>query len=287
MPRVSPRVMPSRVNRNRAWFGRAFLGLFVAAAVLLGATGSASAAERPAKTVPPGKTAKPAPAGKADPAAVNPPLMAILNAVNELTERLNTRPLTAVEQLKAAKQQSELPGVSGWNGAGRSTNGAGDTSGTKECRDAGKGNVPKLVAAIFRCHLRAEGFNEQEVSQFTAEALVVSKCESKWDANIVVFNGKYLDSAHPRTGYRYSAAGVFQFIRKTADKWIDGGYANVKKARYNIDAAARLFIHNRQSGYLGWEDWACAAANDGFKNGSVLPNWPGGPSEMPAWSWRW
>lgn len=279
-PRVSPRASSSRVNRNTSWFVRAFFGLFVAAAVLLGATAPAGAAESPAKA------AKATNAPEVDPAAVNPPLIAILNAVNELSDRLNIRSETAVDQLKQAKRAGATL-ASDIEDAAPSTKDRPATSGTKRCRDAGKGNVPKLVAAIFRCHLRAAGFSEQEVGQFTAEALVVSKCESKWDANIVVFNGKYLDSAHPRTGYRYSAAGVFQFIRKTADKWIDGGYANVKDPRYNIDAAARLFIHNRQSGFLGWEDWACAAANDGFKQGSVLPNWPGGPSEMPAWSWRW
>lgn len=157
----------------------------------------------------------------------------------------------------------------------------------KACRHAGDGEVPKVVAAIFRCHLRKAGFSEAEVGQFVAEAVVVSKCESYWDPNIVVFDGKYLHQPHPRTGYRYSAAGVFQFIRATADKWIDGGYANVKKPRLNIDAAARLFIHNRTRGFKGWEDWACAVANDGFKHGSVLPNYPGGPSAMPDWSWKY
>jgi hypothetical protein len=152
------------------------------------------------------------------------------------------------------------------------------------CVDAGTGDVPHLVAAIFRCHLRQAGWAEPDVARVAAEAVTVSHCESLWDPAAVVFDGRYLEARHPRTGYRYSAAGVFQFIRATADRWIDGGYANVTDARRNIDAAARLYLHNRASGLAGWDDWACAAANDGFKQGSVLPGWPGGPPALPDWA---
>jgi hypothetical protein len=155
-----------------------------------------------------------------------------------------------------------------------------------ECVDAGPADadVPTLVGEIFRCRLLEAGFVEPDVGRWTAEALVVSQCESLWDTHAVVFGGRYRDAPHPN-GNRYSAAGVFQFIRVTADRWIEGGYANVHDARSNIDAAARLFIHNRLAGFAGWDDWACAAANDGFKVGSVLPGWPGGPPELPAWAW--
>lgn len=151
------------------------------------------------------------------------------------------------------------------------------------CVEAGKGEVPELVAAIFRCHLDAAGWSEAAVEHAVAEAVVVSHCESLWDPKAVVFDGRYRDVPHPN-GNRYSAAGVFQFIRKTADKWIDGGYARVTDPRRNIDAAARLFLDNRERGFGGWDDWACAAANDGFKRGSVLPGWPGGPAALPDWA---
>jgi hypothetical protein len=152
------------------------------------------------------------------------------------------------------------------------------------CVDAGPADadVPTTIVAIFECRLTEAGVDEAHVKKWTAEALVVAECESLMKADIVVFNGKYLDTPHPN-GNRYSAAGVFQFIRATAEDWIVGGYANVKDARLNIDAAARLFLHNRNAGLLGWDDWACAAAHDGFKVGSVLPGWPGGPTELPAW----
>ncbi len=206
----------------------------------------------------PAKAALPTRPADVGGSALSPALRALLDAVGEFVSQADV-PVAPIPAKKAVKS----------------------------CRGAGDGDVPTVVAAIFRCRLREAGYSDQEVSQWTAESVLVSQCESKWDPNIVVFNGRYVDTPHPRTGYRYSAAGVFQFIRKTADKWIEGGYANVKKPRYNIDAAARLFIHNRQRGMKGWEDWACAAANDGFKVGSVLPNYPGGPSKLPDWVWQY
>lgn len=143
--------------------------------------------------------------------------------------------------------------------------------------------IPSMVANIFRCHLRAVPLPEGDVRRIAGEAVLIAHCESLFDAEAVVFDGKYLETPHAN-GNRYSAAGVFQFIRKTADKWIDGGYANVTDPRANIDAAARLYLNNRiEHGLRGWDDWACAAAHDGFKVGSVLPGWPGGPAQLPEW----
>jgi hypothetical protein len=155
------------------------------------------------------------------------------------------------------------------------------------CPDAGPvdADVPTMVGEIFRCRLLEAGVDRAQAHQWAAEALVVAECESHWDPDAIVFDGRYLDRPHPN-GNRYTAAGIFQFIRTTADTWVDGGYANVHDPRLNIDAAARLFIHTRAAGFRGWEDWACAAANDGFKVGSVLPGWPGGPAELPGWAWQ-
>ena len=156
------------------------------------------------------------------------------------------------------------------------------------CREAGDSNdVPRVVADIFRCRAEEAGYSAADAKRIAVEAVVVAQCESLFDADVVVFDGRYLDTPHPRTGSRYSAAGVFQFIRSTADKWIEGGYAEVTDARRNIDAAARLYLHNRDQGIPGWNDWACAAAHDGFKVGSVLPGWPGGPQHLPAWAYRY
>ena len=155
-----------------------------------------------------------------------------------------------------------------------------------KCVDKGEGGVPHLVAAIFRCRLRRAGWDEPDVRRVAAEAVVVARCESVWDPEAVVFDGRYRETPHPN-GNRYTAAGVFQFIRATADRWIPGGYANVTDARLNIDAAAQLYLHNHRRGYAGWSDWACVAVNDGFKEGSVLPGWPGGPEHLPKWASRY
>lgn len=162
---------------------------------------------------------------------------------------------------------------------------------SRGCVDAGPADadVPTMIAEIFRCRLDEAGVPWDQAREIAAEAIAVAHCESLFDPKAVVFGGRYRDQAHPRTGMRYSAAGVFQFIRKTADTWIEGGgYANVHAPRRNIDAAARLYIHNRNIGARGWEDWACAAVNDGFKQGgSVLPGWPGGPAALPDWVYNY
>lgn len=157
----------------------------------------------------------------------------------------------------------------------------------RPCRDEPAADVPSLVAAVFRCHLAKAGIPEPEIRQIVAEAVVISWCESEWDPSAVVFDGRYLDTPHPRTGSHYSAAGLFQFIRRVADDWIEGGYAHVTDARRNVDAAARLYLHNRIRGYFGWADWACAAANDGFRATSVLPGQPGGPAALPEWAYSY
>ena len=154
------------------------------------------------------------------------------------------------------------------------------------CAPAPETPIPNMVVEIFRCRLIEAGYSPEQVRQVTAEAVTVAKCESKFDTNAVVFNGKWLNKANPKTGFRYSAAGVYQFIRKTSEKWIDGGYANVHDPVRNIDAAARLYVDNVRRGHAGWADWACAAVNDGFAAHSVLPGWPGGPAELPAWAYQ-
>ena len=162
---------------------------------------------------------------------------------------------------------------------------AAETAERGSCVEAGNSNdVPRVVADIFRCRLAEAGVAEPEARRIAAEAVVVAHCESKWDPGAVVFDGRYVDRPHPSTGDRYSAAGVFQFIRRVADQWVEGGYAQVRDPRRNIDAAARLFIHNRARGFGGWGEWACVAANDGFQVGSVLPGWPGGPAALPGWA---
>lgn len=209
----------------------------------------------------------------------SPERLAALEALAELDEAEPGRfdsPLVALLSALYRAEQGEV--------AGELTEDDVRAKAHRGCVDAGPADadIPTMIAAIFTCRLTEAGVDEAHVEKWTAEALVIAECESTLDADIVVFDGRYRDTPHPN-GNRYSAAGLFQFIRATADRWIEGGYANVTDPRLNTDAAARLFIHNRNAGLLGWDDWACAAAHDGFKVGSVLPGWPGGPAELPAW----
>lgn len=155
-----------------------------------------------------------------------------------------------------------------------------------DCAPAPATPVPDMVASIFRCRLLEAEYAPERVRTIAAEAVAVAECESHFDPEAVIFDGRYRDVAHPGTGDRYSGAGVFQFIRRTADLWIEGGYANVADPVANIDAAARIYVSNEARGFPGWSDWACAAANDGFRSRSVLPGWPGGPDQLPAWSFE-
>lgn len=152
------------------------------------------------------------------------------------------------------------------------------------CSPSEEIGVAAMVGAIFRCRLTEAGSTPAEVVYATAEAVVVAHCESGFDPNAVVFDGQYVHTPHPATGDKYTAAGVFQFIRPIGDEWIEGGYANVHDPEKNIDAAARLYVANLQQGYPPWSDWACAAVNDGYAERSVLPGWPGGPSALPDWA---
>jgi hypothetical protein len=148
---------------------------------------------------------------------------------------------------------------------------------------------PQIIAAVWRCRLTAAGLPKDVVERSVAEALVVAKCESGWNANAVVFGGRYLNTPHPTTGLRYSAAGLFQFIRSSANSWVPGGYANVKDPVANSDAAARYWLSGYRSGgrQAAWRPWACAAVNDGFAKRSVLPGFPGGPSALPSYAWQY
>ena len=227
-------------------------------------------------SAPPAAAAEPPVRSEEAPA---PAFRAVLEAIDRLLGRSGR-----AEPYERA-EQPEAPATPGRGGQAEAEPAR---QAAESCVEAGDSNdVPRVVADIFRCRLAEAGVADADARRIAAEAVVVSHCESRWDPDVVVFDGRYLDTPHPRTGNRYSAAGVFQFIRATADKWIDGGYAQVRNPRRNIDAAARLFIENRSRGLGGWGDWACAAVNDGFKSGSVLPGWPGGPAELPEWATRY
>jgi hypothetical protein len=263
-------VRSTSVRRARALFG---VLLFTAiAAGALGVSAQAAAADSGARKQP----------RSAEVRARGPRPVTTFESVVLALDALRARAETDKSDKGGESATAEAPEAT--EAAGAEKTGRGPRR--LKCLEKGEGEVPHLVAAIFRCRLRRAGWAERDVRRVAAEAVVVARCESVWDPAAVVFDGRYRDTPHPN-GNRYSAAGVFQFIRTTADRWVRGGYANVTNARLNIDAAAKLYLHNHRRGYPGWSDWACVAANDGFKQGSVLPGWPGGPKRLPPWAKRY
>ena len=160
----------------------------------------------------------------------------------------------------------------------------GSVEGT--CTPPANYSAPQTIAAVWRCRLGEAGLDQATIERTVAEAIVVAKCESGWETNAVVFGGRYLNSPHPRTGSRYSAAGLFQFIRSSANSWVDGGYANVHDPVANADGAVRYWLSGYRRGgrTTAWQPWACVAVNDGFATKSVLPGFPGGPSSLPSYA---
>lgn len=147
-----------------------------------------------------------------------------------------------------------------------------------DCAPAGV-PIPNMVAAIFRCRLAREMVTGPEQDRVVAEALVVSRCESGWNASARAFAGRFAEAANPADGRRYTQAGVFMIGRDLADGgWLTGGYRAVADPVANINAAASLWLSTR-----GWEQFGCAVGvTGGFEAGPVLPQ-HGGP-ELPSWA---
>jgi hypothetical protein len=145
--------------------------------------------------------------------------------------------------------------------------------------------LPDIVSQVWKCRLTPI-LGLERATWVAAEAVVVAQCESLFDPNAVVFDGAYLNQPHPQTGMYYSAAGLFQFIRRVADEFIDGGYAAATDPVKNTEGAVRLWLDTRSKGGVGWENWECAAVNGAFRGNSVLPGWPNGPAKLPSWAFR-
>lgn len=154
------------------------------------------------------------------------------------------------------------------------------------CDPNGSLSVPEMIGAIWRCKLTAAGIVGAHQDRVVAEAVTVAEAESGFNTYAVAFGGRWLHTPHP-DGNIYSAAGVFQFIRSTADRYIDGGYGNVHDPVANISAAADLWIDGYQAGRDPWSPWEAAAVNGNFATESVLPGYPGGPDQLPTWAWQY
>jgi hypothetical protein len=138
-------------------------------------------------------------------------------------------------------------------------------------------NVPAVVAAVFRCRLQTAGLAPDVVRQTTAEALVVSRCESGWNPAVKAFGGRYTTQKHPSYGRTYTEHGLFM-LPAGLDGWIPGGKDAASSAVAGANAAASVWLAQR-----GWALFGCATGDGvGAGTGPVLPAY-GGPA-LPTWT---
>ncbi len=147
------------------------------------------------------------------------------------------------------------------------------TAGLSDCNPNGGLSVPEMIGAIFRCRLDEAGYSPADRERIVAEAVVVAKCESGWHTDVIAYGGRYLHTPNPATGKYYSAKGVFQFIKTSAERWIPGGWANADDPVLNIDGAVRYYMWEREQGREGWQPWSCRNTYLPQYGGNSIPSW--------------
>jgi hypothetical protein len=156
--------------------------------------------------------------------------------------------------------------------------GAGGSLGAADCDPAGV-PVPDMVAAIFRCRLARDGISGAEQDTIVAQAEVISRCESGWNATAEAFGGRFASTPDPADGQLYTEQGVFMIDAATANSgWVEGGSGALQNPVANINGAASLWLATR-----GWEQFGCATGvTGGFEGGPVLAVYGGPP--LPSWA---
>lgn len=126
-----------------------------------------------------------------------------------------------------------------------------------------------LIRKVFACELRRKGVPSATIAAAVTQADRVAWCESRHQPNAVVFGGKYVNTPNPRTGYRYSAAGLFQIIRSTANAYVPGGYAKVKDPVANTKGAAALWHWGYTRHRNPWQPWECRPGSAAERSSSA------------------
>ena len=127
-------------------------------------------------------------------------------------------------------------------------------------------SVPTLINKVFSCELRKAGRPEGTIATAARQADGVAWCESRHKTNAVVYGGKYLYTPNPATGYKYSAAGLFQIIRSTANAYLPGGYAKVHDPVANTRGAATIWLWGYKRNRNPWAPWSCAPGTSAYSN---------------------
>ncbi len=129
--------------------------------------------------------------------------------------------------------------------------------------------VRTLIQEVFSCELTKAGVPASQVSAAAKQADGVAWCESRYRNGAIAYGGKYLNSPHPSTGYRYSAAGLFQIIRSTADAYVPGGYAKVHDPIANTRGAATIWLWGHNRNRNPWAPWSCAPGTTAYNRAAA------------------
>ncbi len=131
-----------------------------------------------------------------------------------------------------------------------------------ECSAPASTPIDQMIDRVFTCELLSLGVPRSVADTAANEADRVAWCESRFDPNAIAYGGRYVTTPHPVTGYRYTAAGLFQIIRRTADAYVPGGYAAAFDPVSNIRGAAILWEWGWSRDRDPWTPWVCKPGSD-------------------------
>lgn len=151
------------------------------------------------------------------------------------------------------------------------SNAAPPTSGTRAawgldalpagCPAPDSTQVASAIRSVFECELRRLGVPPSAYADDLDIAVAIAWRESRHIVDIVIYGGRYVNTRRPADGRYYTAAGLFQIVRRTADANVPGGYARTREGVPNIVGAARIW-HWYWSRHLDpWTAWGGTPAN--------------------------
>ena len=129
--------------------------------------------------------------------------------------------------------------------------------------------VRTLIKEVFSCELTKAGVPASKVAAAAKQADGVAWCESRYRNDAIAYGGKYKYTPHPDTGYRYTAAGLFQIIRSTADAYLPGGYAKVHDPVANTRGAATIWLWGYERDRNPWAPWSCAPGTSAYSRAAA------------------
>lgn len=130
-------------------------------------------------------------------------------------------------------------------------------------------DVRDQVQLVFQCRSMEAGLSRAEAISAGPIAVAIAECSSQLNPAASSFDGRFRTAANPATGYPDDRSGLFAISSAVAERWMAPN-SSLRTPLTNIDIAARLYVEERVWGRWGWDPFACAAADDGTVQRSVL-----------------